>query len=73
MNHKLKDLIRRVETWPEEAQEELVRLGLELEAERSANAYVPTVEELAAIDEADASGIATHAEVEAAFARFRRE
>ncbi len=72
MNHKLKDLIRRVETWPEEAQEELVRLGLELEAERSTNAYVPTAEELAAIDEADASGVATEAEVEAAFARLRR-
>jgi sugar phosphate isomerase/epimerase len=72
MNHKLKELIRRVETWPEEAQEELVRLGLELEAERAAGAYVPTAEELAAIDDADASGVATEAEVESAFARFRR-
>ena len=72
MNQKLKELVRRAETWPDEAQEELAQLGIEIEAERAGAVYHPTPAELAAIDEADASGIASEAEVAAAFAKFRR-
>lgn len=72
MNQKLMELIVRVETWPAEAQEEWVRLGLEIEAEHSSEPYPPSREELAAIDEGDLGGVATEAEVTEAFARFRR-
>ena len=72
MNQKLKELIRRVEAWPEEAQEELVRIGLEIEAEATLAPYRATPEEIAAIDEAERSGVASEAEVEAVFAKFRR-
>ena len=59
MNQNLKELVRRAETWPDEAQEELAQLGIEIEAERGGAVYHPTPAELAAIDEADASGIAS--------------
>ena len=72
MNQKLKELVRRAETWPDEAQEELAQLGIEIEAERAGAVYHPTPAELAAIDEADASGVASETEVAAAFAKFRR-
>jgi len=72
MNQKLKELVRRVEMWPDEAQEELAQLGLEIEAERVGAAYHATPAELAAIDEADRSGIATEAEVATTLAKFRR-
>ena len=73
---KLKELLERAETWPEDAQQELVQLGAEIEGERQAGDYQATPEELAAIDEAleqIARGeVATEAEVEAAFRTFRR-
>ncbi|MCR4281798.1 MAG: hypothetical protein NUV72_02035 [Bauldia sp.] len=72
MNQKLRELISRAEKWPEDAQEELARLGLEIEAERTGAAYRATPEELAAIDQAERSGVASEAEVAAAFAKFRR-
>lgn len=72
MNQKLKELIKRAETWPEEAQEELPRLGLEIDAERRGAVYQATADELAAIDEADRGGSASEAAVSAAFAKFRR-
>ena len=73
---KLKELLERAETWPEEAQEELVQLAAEIEGELQAGDYQATAEELEAIDEAlqqIARGeLATEAEVEAAFRTFRR-
>ncbi|HEX9323353.1 MAG TPA: hypothetical protein VF913_14735 [Xanthobacteraceae bacterium] len=73
---KLKELLERAETWPENAQQELVQLGAEIEGELQAGDYRATPEELAAIDEAleqVARGeVATEAEVEAAFRTFRR-
>lgn len=73
---KLKELLERAETWPEDAQQELVQLGAEIEGELQAGDYQATPEELAAIDEAleqIARGeVATEAEVEAAFRTFRR-
>jgi hypothetical protein len=71
MNHKLKEILERVESWPAEAQAELVEVALEIEA-GATGAYQPTAEELAAIDEADRSGVATETEVAEAFARYRK-
>ena len=73
MNQKLKELMRRAESWPQDAQEELARLGLEIEAEWTAAPYNATSDELAAIDAADSSDVASDAEVAAALAKFRRE
>jgi hypothetical protein len=71
---QLKTLLERVETWPEEDQDELAELARDIEARRS-GVYKATPEELQAIDEAlgqIARGeIASKEEVEAAFASFR--
>jgi hypothetical protein len=76
MTAKLKEMLERAETWPENAQQELVQLAAEIEGELRAGDYQATPEELAAIDEAleqVARGeVATEAEVEAAFRTFRR-
>lgn len=66
-----KKLLEQVETWPLEDQEELAEYAREIAARR-AGVYRATAEELAAIDEAERSGIATDEEVEAAFRTFRR-
>ena len=75
MTNALKELMRRAENWPRDAQDRLVEIGLEIEAERG-GVYHPTPEELEAIDEGlaqlDRGQIATEQEVEEAFARFRR-
>jgi hypothetical protein len=49
----------------------LAEVARDIEARRS-GVYRATPEELAAIDEAEDSGIATEEEVEAAFRTFRR-
>jgi plasmid stabilization system protein ParE len=67
----LKDVLERVETWPQEAQEELAAIALEMDAGLGGGVYHATPEELAAIDEADFIGVATKEEIEAAFAKFR--
>jgi hypothetical protein len=70
----LKQVLERVETWPEEDQEELAEVARDIEARRT-GAYHATPEELAAIDEAlgqVARGeLASKEEIEAAFAKFR--
>jgi hypothetical protein len=65
------DILRRVETWPPEDQDELAELAREIEARRT-GVYRPTPEELRVLDEAEHSGTATDEEVEAAFQSFRR-
>ncbi|WP_249225368.1 hypothetical protein [Tardiphaga alba] len=69
-------LLERAETWPETAQAELMAAAKEIEQELSENTYDATDEELRIIDEAVASldrgEFATEAEIEEAFARFRR-
>ncbi|MFH0297559.1 hypothetical protein AAFX91_10020 [Bradyrhizobium sp. 31Argb] len=71
----LKDLLERVRTWPEAAQDELVAVAEQIENELRSDEYVATHEELLAIDAAiasiDAGEVATEREVEAAFAKFR--
>jgi hypothetical protein len=46
----LRDVMRRVETWPEAAQAELAEIALGIEAELSADAYHATPTELEGID-----------------------
>jgi hypothetical protein len=70
MSPTTKKMLERVEAWPEEDQQELIELAREIEARRT-GVYNPSPEELAAIDEAERSGIATDEEVEAAFRTFR--
>jgi hypothetical protein len=71
MNARLKELLARVEDWPESDQAELAEILEEIEI-RHRGEYRATADELQALDEAEASGIANDQEVEAAFASFRR-
>ena len=70
----LKNLLERIQTWPEEAQNELV--AAQIESELQGDGYTATQNELQVIDEAmaslDAGEFATDAEVAAAFAKFRK-
>jgi len=71
MNPAAKRLLEQVESWPPEDQEELAEYAREIEARRT-GVYCAMPAELAAIDEAERSGIATDEEVEAAFRTFGR-
>jgi ParB-like chromosome segregation protein Spo0J len=75
MNADLKNMLARAENWPEEDQEELAQVALEIEARRH-GVYHATPEELKAIDEALAAvargEIASDEEVAAVFAKYRR-
>ena len=74
MNADLRRMLSRAEHWPEDDQEELAQVALEIEARRH-GVYHPTPKELAAIDEALAAvergEIATDDQVEAVFAKYR--
>jgi hypothetical protein len=72
MMSKLKDVLERAGTWPQEAQQELAEIALEIEASVRGGVYHATADELQAIDEADRSDAATRQQVEAAFRTFRR-
>ena len=71
----LKNLLERVQTWPEEAQDELVAVANQCESELQGHDYLATREELRIIDAAMASlhagEAATDAEIRTIFARFR--
>jgi len=73
---ELKSLLERIQTWPEEAQNELVAIANQIESELQGD-YVATRDELEIIDAAmasiDAGEIATDDEVAAAFAKFRKK
>jgi len=73
-NADLKDLLERVQAWPEEAQDELVAVANQIESELQGNQYVASREELQIIDAAiasiDGGDFATDAEVRAAFVKF---
>jgi hypothetical protein len=70
MISSLEKALKRVERWPESAQVELADILAEIETGLNGE-YYATPEELEAIDEADASGVATKEEVEAAFRAWR--
>jgi len=75
MNADVKHVLERVAYWPEDDQDELTQVALEIEARRS-GVYHATPEELQAIDEALAAvargKIASDEEVEAVFAKHRQ-
>jgi len=70
----LKNVMQRVETWPDADQAELLEYALEIEARREGT-FEPTPEELRDIDEALAAvrrgELASKEEVEAVFAKYR--
>jgi len=72
----LRHLLERAQTWPEEAQNELVAIASEIENELLGGEYLATQEELRSIDMAlasiDRGEVATDAEVAEAFAKFQR-
>jgi predicted transcriptional regulator len=76
MAKALKDALQRVESWPQEAQEELAEIALEIDARLKVSKHHATPDELAGIDRglkaAREGRFATDAEVEAAFAKHRR-
>jgi predicted transcriptional regulator len=71
----LAEAMKRIETWPEEAQEELAGIALEMDAALNGNAYQPTPEELAGIDRglrlADEGRFVSSDDVRAIFAKHR--
>ncbi len=69
---QVKAVLERVPTWPEDRQQELAELALEIEAELAGAEYEATPNELAAIDEGLAEEVASEEEVKATFALFRR-
>jgi predicted transcriptional regulator len=71
----LKDVLHRVETWPEHAQDMLAELALEIDQELREGKYHATPAELAGIDRglkaAREGRFATDAQVEAVIAKHR--
>ena len=71
----IKNLLQRVQAWPEEAQDELVAVANQIENELQGHEYLATREELRIIDAAmasiDSGEVATDTEIRAAFAKFR--
>ena len=71
----IKNLLERVQAWPEEAQDELVAVADQIESELQGRDYLATREELQIIDAAmaaiDGGEVATDSEIKAAFAKFR--
>ncbi len=76
MTKILRDLMQRAESWPQNAQEELAQLALEIEAELKAGYYRATPDELLGIDrglhDADEGKFASEEQVEAVFAKHKR-
>ncbi|MGC1357348.1 MAG: hypothetical protein WA851_16465 [Xanthobacteraceae bacterium] len=72
---QLAEILERVESWPAHAQDKLAEIAREIEEDLNGD-YEPSEAELAGIDrglrDADQGRFATEAEVEAAFAKFRR-
>ena len=69
---EVKAVLERVPTWPEDRQQELAEMALEIEAELAGAEYEATPDELTAIDEGLSGEAASEKEVEAAFALFRK-
>ena len=74
MTTDLKNLMARVQTWPEAAQDELAAIADQIENELQGGDYIATRQELQTIDAAlasiDGGETASDAEIEAAFAKF---
>ncbi len=76
MNKTLTEVLDRAKSWPEDAQGELERIALEIEAELGQSLYHATPEELAGIERgvkaAEKGQFASDAEVGAVLAKYRR-
>jgi hypothetical protein len=68
---QVRAVLERVQTWPEDRQQELAEVALEIEAELAGAGHEATEDELAAIDEGLAGEAATEEVVRASFALFR--
>ena len=70
------ELLRRVQSWPQDAQEELAQVALEIEAQLKTGAYRASPRELEGIDRGlrdSAEGkFASENDVEAIFEKHRR-
>jgi len=69
MTQTAKDLLRSVETWPQEDQEQLWEIVLAIEARRT-GLYVLSGDEQAAIEAARGSKVASDEKVRAFWERF---
>ena len=69
---EIKAVLKRVPTWPEDRQQALAEVALEIAAELAGAGYDVTLDELAAIDEGLSGEAASEEEVTAAFALFRK-
>jgi len=67
---QVKAVLGRIPTWPEDRQQKLAEVALEIEAELADAEYEATADELAAIDEGLAGEAASEEEVKAAIVRF---
>ena len=71
MTEGTKEILRRVEHWPQEDQDELAEVAREIEARRT-GVYVLSDDERAALDRALQSGVASDEEVAAFWKRHGR-
>ena len=69
---EVKALLERIPSWPEDRQQELAAVALEIEAELAGAEYEATPDELAAIDDGLTGEAASEEEVKAAFALLRK-
>lgn len=71
------ELLRRVQSWPENAQRELAQVALEIEADLNRGQYQATPAELAGIDrglsDVAQQKFVSNEDVEAVFAKHRRK
>jgi hypothetical protein len=68
---QVNEVLARVPTWPDQSQQELAELALEIEAELAGEGYEAKSGELMAIDEGLAGEAASEEEIKAAFSNFR--
>jgi hypothetical protein len=68
MTQGTKEILRRVEHWPQEDQDELAEVAREIEARRT-GVYVLSNDESVALDKALRSGVASDEEVAAFWKR----
>ena len=69
MTEGTKEILRRVEHWPQEVQDELAEVAREIEARRT-GVYVLSDDERAALEEARRSPVASDEEVAALWKRL---
>ena len=67
---QIESIFERVRTWPPERQEDAAQMLLRME-EQGVGIYELSEEEMAELEEAEQSGIATDEEIRALFDRYR--